>query len=89
MQGDKLDASSRFIQPPHLVWLAMNALLGLVKPEAMAALLQHTWPGLMDALLQECGTPSQHMWMVMGCLRAVAQVAGAQVGQRTWGQIHE
>lgn len=57
----------------------MNVLLTLMKPDAMGALLQQTWPGLVDALCQELGRPSQHMWMVMGCVRTVLQVLGAQV----------
>ncbi len=45
----------------------------------MVALLEQVWPGLVDALLQECGRPSQHMWMIMGCLRTIIQVLGVQV----------
>jgi len=67
------------VQPPQLVWLAMNVLLTLIKPKAMVALLEQVWPGLVDSLLQESDRPSQHMWMMMGCLRTVIQVLGVQV----------
>ena len=69
-----------FHQPPHLVWLAMNVLLTLIKPDAMTILLQHAWPGLVNTLLQQAGKPSPHLWMVMGCLRTIVQVLEAQVG---------
>ena len=70
---------SRFEQPPHLVWLAMNVLLTLIKPDAMTALLEHEWPGFVGILLQECSNPGQHVWMVMGCLRTLLQCLGSQV----------
>ena len=79
LQGQSEDNRGRFVQPPQLVWLAMNVLLTLIKPKAMAALLEQVWLGLVDALLQECGRPSQHMWMVKGCLRTIIQVLGVQV----------
>lgn len=79
LQGQSEHCKGRFVQPPQLVWLAMNVLLTLIKPKAMVALLEQVWPGLVDALLQECGRPSQHMWMIMGCLRTFIQVLGVQV----------
>ena len=79
LQDQEDTSSGRFVQSPQLVWLAMNVLLALMKPVAMTALLQQAWPRLVDALLQESGRPSQHMWMVVGCLRTVYQVLGAQV----------
>lgn len=69
----------KFVQPTQLVWLAMNVLMTLIKTEAMAALLQHEWPGLVTVLLQECNHAGQHVWMVMGCLRTLLQCLGSQV----------
>ena len=82
LQGQSEHSKGKLEQPPQLVWLAMNVLLTLIKPKAMVALLEHVWPGLVDALLQECGRPSQHMWMIMGCLRTVIQVLGVQVFEK-------
>ena len=79
LQGQSDHSKGKFEQPPQLVWLAMNVLLTLIKPKAMVALLEQVWPGLVDALLQESERPSQHMWMVMGCLRTIVQVLGVQV----------
>lgn len=88
MQDQSKSNNGKFVQPPQLIWLAMNVLLTLIKPNAMAALLEGAWPSLVNALLQESGRPSQHMWMVMGCLRTVLQVLGAQVPTpgRQWSQ---
>ncbi len=79
LQGQSDHNKGRFVQPPQLVWLAMNVLLTLIKPKAMVALLEQVWPGLVDALLYKCGRPSQHMWMIMGCLRTIIQILGVQV----------
>ncbi len=79
LQGQREHSKGKFEQPPQLVWLAMNVLLTLIKSKAMVALLEQVWPGLVDALLQESEWPSQHMWMIMGCLRTVIQVLGVQV----------
>jgi len=79
LQGQSEHSKGKFVQPPQLVWLAMNVLLTLIKPKAMVALLEQVWPGLVDALLQESERPSQHMWMIMGCLRTIIQVLGFQV----------
>lgn len=79
LQGQSDHSKGKFVQPPQLVWLAMNVLLTLIKPKAMVALLEQVWPGLVDALLQESERSSQHMWMIMGCLRTIIQVLGPQV----------
>ena len=57
----------------------MNVLMTLIKSDAMAALLQHEWPGLVAVLLQECDRAGQHLWMVMGCLRTLLQCLSSQV----------
>lgn len=72
----------KFVQPAQLVWLAMNVLMTLMRPDAMADLLQHEWPGLVSVLLQGCSTAGQHVWMVMGCLRTLLQCLGSQVGSQ-------
>ena len=79
MQDNPSNSQGRFVQPPQLVWLAMNVLMTLMKPNAMLAMLQHEWPGFVDVLLQECSKPGQHVWMVMGCLRTVLQSLSSQV----------
>lgn len=80
MQDSPVNSQGKFVQPPQLVWLAMNVLMTLIRPDAMTALLQHEWPGLVSVLLQECGAAGGHGWMVMGCLRTLLQCLGAQVG---------
>lgn len=72
----------KFVQPAQLVWLAMNVLMTLMRPDAMAALLRHEWPGLVSVLLQGCGAAGQHVWMVMGCVRTLLQCLGSQVGSQ-------
>ena len=79
MQDSPTDSQGRFVQPPQLVWLAMNVLMTLIKPDAMVSMLQHEWPGFVDAVVQQCSTPGQHVWMVMGCLRMVLQSLSSQV----------
>ncbi|KAL0045065.1 hypothetical protein WJX82_006977 [Trebouxia sp. C0006] len=86
--GQREHSKGKFEQPPQLVWLAMNVLLTLIKSKAMVALLEQVWPGLVDALLQESEWPSQHMWMIMGCLRTIIQVLGVQVWQHTESDAH-
>ncbi|KAL0017843.1 hypothetical protein WJX77_008034 [Trebouxia sp. C0004] len=85
--GQSNHDKGKFEQPPQLVWLAMSVLLTLIKPKAMVALLEQVWPGLVDALLQS-DRPSQHMWMIMGCLRTITQVLGVQVWQYTESNAH-
>ena len=90
LQGQSEHGKAKFVQPPQLVWLAMNVLLTLIKPKAMAVLVEQVWPGLVDALLQESEWPSQHMWMIMGCLRTIVQVLGVQVYLKNHcGKMHK
>ena len=90
LQGQSEHGKAKFVQPPQLVWLAMNVLLTLIKPKAMAVLVEQVWPGLVDALLQESERPSQHMWMIMGCLRTIVQVLGVQVCLKHYcGKMHK
>ena len=79
VQNNPVSIPAKFVQPPQLVWLAMNVLMALLKSNAMAALLQREWPGLIAVLLQECDRAGQHVWMVMGCLRTLLQCLGSQV----------
>lgn len=79
VQDSSVSVTGKFVQPTQLVWLAMNVLMTLIKSNAMAAMLQHEWPGLVAALLQECAGAGQHVWMVMGCLRTLLQCLGSQV----------
>lgn len=79
MQDSPVSSPGKFQQPTQLVWLAMNVLMTLIKPEAMLGLLQHEWPGLVGTLLRECERAGQHVWMVMGCLRTLLQCLGSQV----------
>ena len=79
MQDSPVSIPGKFVQPAQLVWLALNVLMTLVRPDAMVALLQHEWPGLVAVLLHECDTAGQHVWMVMGCLRTMLQCLGSQV----------
>ena len=79
LQGAAHSGTDRFLQPPQLVWLAMNVLLTLLSPPAMSALLCEAWPQLVDTLLAGCARPGQHSWMVLGCLRSLLHVAHKQV----------
>lgn len=79
MQDSPVSSPGKFVQPTQLVWLAMNVLMTLIKPDAMLGLLEHEWPGLVGILLQECERAGQHVWMVMGSLRTLLQCLGSQV----------
>ena len=82
VQESSVSIPGKFVQPTQLVWLALNVLMTLLKSDAMAALLQHEWPGLVPVLLRECDRAGQHVWMVMGCLRTLLQCLTSRVSSQ-------
>ncbi|KAA6418570.1 MAG: hypothetical protein FRX49_11515 [Trebouxia sp. A1-2] len=59
--GQSEHCKGRFVQPPQLVWLAMNVLLTLIKPKAMVALLEQVWQytesdahALVQSIIRSC-----------------------------------
>ena len=72
----------RFEQPRAAAWLGLRAVLDLLRPAPMAAVLRD-FPGLFAAAVKclASGDP-QSSWAALACLHRFWEVLGGEVGRR-------
>ncbi|KAK9830550.1 hypothetical protein WJX72_012414 [[Myrmecia] bisecta] len=74
----------RFNQPREPLWLALNALLHMLRPPAMHALVQ--WYGLLpEVVVNHLGAAGRVGRCAVGCLRSLLDGLGGKVWQFSLG----
>ena len=71
----------RFEQPRAAAWLGLRAVLDLLRPAPMAAVLRD-FPGLFAAAVKCLGSGDpQSSWAALACLHRLWEVLGGEVGR--------